>query len=379
MTNTNNPRTILLLSFFVLFFFSYCEGGGGGERKGYDGGRTIKGMFVFGSSLVDNGNNNFLENSRAKADYLPYGIDFSLGPSGRFTNGKNVIDLLGHYLGLPSSIPPFFDPSTKGKKIIHGVDYASGGSGILDDTGSIAGNVISLNRQIKNFEEVTLPELRSLMAWRNGRKKDSLLDNYLFVVGSGGNDYSFNYFLTNSDPQINLQTFTANLTATLSTQLKKLYSLGARKMVLISVNPLGCSPMVRTNNKGQCIEILNQAAQMFNFNLKTLVDIIKPQMPLSNLVFLNSYNIINDIISQPASKGFIEAAMPCCEVPSLNEGGNGILCKNGGKTCPNRTNHVYFDGLHPTEAVNVLIASKAYGSQLETEVYPTNVLHLANI
>lgn len=77
-------------------------------------------------------------------------------------------------------------------------------------------------------------------------------------------------------------------------------------MVLISVNPLGCSPMVRANNKGQCIEILNQAAQMFNLNLKNLVDIIKPQMPLSNLVFLNSYNIINDIISQPASKGILQ-------------------------------------------------------------------------
>lgn len=77
--------------------------------------------------------------------------------------------------------------------------------------------------------------------------------------------------------------------------------------------------------------------------------------------------------------GFIEAAMPCCEVPSLSEGGNGILCKKGGKTCPNRTNHVFFDGLHPTEAVNVIIASKAYASQLQTEVYPTNVLHLANL
>ena len=128
-----NPRTILLLSFIVFFFlFSWCEGG----RKGYDKG--IKGMFVFGSSLVDNGNNNVLENSRAKANYLPYGMDFPLGPSGRFTNGKNVIDFLGDYLGLPSSIPTFSDPSTKGMKIVHGVNYASGGSGILDNTGIVS-------------------------------------------------------------------------------------------------------------------------------------------------------------------------------------------------------------------------------------------------
>lgn len=93
-------------------------------------------MFVFGSSLVDNGNNNFMDKSLAKANYLPYGIDFPFGPSGRFTNGKNVIDLLGQKLNFPSFIPPFSDPSTRGSRIIHGVNFASGASGILDETGS---------------------------------------------------------------------------------------------------------------------------------------------------------------------------------------------------------------------------------------------------
>lgn len=95
-------------------------------------------MFVFGSSLVDNGNNNFLPNSIAKVNYFPYGVDFPLGPSGRFTNGKNVIDLLGQKLNLPYYIPPFSDPSTNGSKIVNGVNFASGGSGILDDTGALA-------------------------------------------------------------------------------------------------------------------------------------------------------------------------------------------------------------------------------------------------
>lgn len=105
------------------------------SRSSSGGGNGIKGMFVFGSSLVDNGNNNHLQ-SKAKADYLPYGVDFPNGPSGRFTNGKNLIDLLGDHLHLPCFIPPFADPLTRGKAIIHGVNFASGGSGILDDTGS---------------------------------------------------------------------------------------------------------------------------------------------------------------------------------------------------------------------------------------------------
>ena len=95
---------------------------------------------MFGSSLVDNGNNNFLQ-TRSRADFLPYGIDFPGGPSGRFTNGKNVVDLIGDHLHLPP-IPPFSSPSTKGTAILRGVDFASGGSGILDNTGSFLVSII---------------------------------------------------------------------------------------------------------------------------------------------------------------------------------------------------------------------------------------------
>lgn len=49
--------------------------------------------FIFGDSLVDNGNNNQLQ-SLARADYLPYGIDFG-GPTGRFSNGKTTVDVIG--------------------------------------------------------------------------------------------------------------------------------------------------------------------------------------------------------------------------------------------------------------------------------------------
>jgi hypothetical protein len=98
----------------------------------------VEAMFVFGSSLVDNGNNNFLNGSRAvRADYLPYGVDFLLGPTGRFSNGRNTIDALGELLLLPAGgrIPTFADPATRGRAALHGVNFASGGSGILDDTG----------------------------------------------------------------------------------------------------------------------------------------------------------------------------------------------------------------------------------------------------
>ncbi|GFP95746.1 GDSL esterase/lipase at5g18430 [Phtheirospermum japonicum] len=53
-----------------------------------------KAFFVFGDSLVDNGNNNYLATT-ARADAPPYGIDYpSHRPTGRFSNGLNIPDIL---------------------------------------------------------------------------------------------------------------------------------------------------------------------------------------------------------------------------------------------------------------------------------------------
>ena len=54
--------------------------------------------FVFGDSLVDAGNNDYLF-TLSKADSPPYGIDFKPSggqPTGRFTNGRTIPDLVGN-------------------------------------------------------------------------------------------------------------------------------------------------------------------------------------------------------------------------------------------------------------------------------------------
>lgn len=58
-------------------------------------GQQVPCFFIFGDSLVDNGNNNGIL-TLARANYRPYGIDFPLGPTGRFTNGRTYVDALGN-------------------------------------------------------------------------------------------------------------------------------------------------------------------------------------------------------------------------------------------------------------------------------------------
>lgn len=54
----------------------------------------VPALFIFGDSLSDDGNNNYLS-SLARSNFPPYGIDFPFGPTGRFCNGRTVVDYIG--------------------------------------------------------------------------------------------------------------------------------------------------------------------------------------------------------------------------------------------------------------------------------------------
>jgi phospholipase/lecithinase/hemolysin len=91
-------------------------------------------MYIFGDSLVDNGNNNNIL-SLARANYRPYGIDFHEGPPGRFTNGRTMVDFLSDMLGLrPPLVPPYATASPA--DLPRGANFASGASGVLAETGN---------------------------------------------------------------------------------------------------------------------------------------------------------------------------------------------------------------------------------------------------
>lgn len=61
-------------------------------------------FFVFGDSLVDSGNNDYLITT-ARADSYPYGIDYpTRRPTGRFSNGLNIPDLISMVLILKLSL-----------------------------------------------------------------------------------------------------------------------------------------------------------------------------------------------------------------------------------------------------------------------------------
>lgn len=77
----NNVGIVLRFFVVLVLFFSISTSD------------DLPATFVFGDSLVDVGNNNYLV-SLSKANYLPNGIDFGR-PTGRFTNGRTIVDIVG--------------------------------------------------------------------------------------------------------------------------------------------------------------------------------------------------------------------------------------------------------------------------------------------
>ncbi|KAG5409237.1 hypothetical protein IGI04_005556 [Brassica rapa subsp. trilocularis] len=99
---------------------------------------SIPGVYIFGDSLVDAGNNNYLAISISKANYPRNGVDFpDEKATGRFSNGKNAADAIAEKFGLPLPPPylslkvPFKEKERKSAALT-GVNFASGGAGIFN-------------------------------------------------------------------------------------------------------------------------------------------------------------------------------------------------------------------------------------------------------
>ncbi|KAI3460703.1 hypothetical protein Pfo_017366 [Paulownia fortunei] len=333
-------------------------------------------LFIFGDSLVDNGNNNGIL-TLARANYMPYGIDFPQGATGRFTNGRTFVDILAQLLGFPNYIPPY--ARARGRALLQGANYASGASGIRDETGNNLGDHMSMNQQVDSFA-ATVQQLR-----RYFRGDVNALGAYLrkciFYSGLGSNDYLNNYFMRDyysTSSEYTPKAYAASLIQDYTKQLTELYNLGARKVIVTAVGQIGCIPyqLARNNGNGsRCNEEINSAIVLFNTGLKRLVDRFnKGQLHGAKFVYLDSFRSSQDLVQNAKTYGFEVVNEGCCGVGRNN---GQITCLPLQTPCDNRRKYLFWDAFHPTEAANILLAKKAYSSNSKSYAYPISIQQLA--
>ncbi|KHN47078.1 GDSL esterase/lipase [Glycine soja] len=348
----------------VLFMLLMSGGIVRGQRE------MVPAMFIFGDSLIDNGNNNNLP-SFAKANYYPYGIDFNGGPTGRFSNGYTMVDEIAELLGLPL-IPAYTEAS--GNQVLHGVNYASAAAGILDATGRNFVGRIPFDQQLSNFENTLNQITGNLGADYMG----TALARCIFFVGMGSNDYLNNYLMPNypTRNQYNGQQYADLLVQTYSQQLTRLYNLGARKFVIAGLGQMGCIPSILAQSMtGTCSKEVNLLVKPFNENVKTMLGNFNNNLPGARFIFADSSRMFQDILLNARSYGFTVVNRGCCGI-GRNRGQ--ITCLPFQTPCPNRRQYVFWDAFHPTEAVNILMGRMAFNGN-PNFVYPINIRQLAEL
>ncbi|XP_057956691.1 GDSL esterase/lipase At2g30310-like [Malania oleifera] len=320
-------------------------------------------ILVFGDSLVDTGNNNFIDTT-FKANHFPYGQLFPGHiATGRFTDGKMVPDMLASSLGIKDTVPPFLDPNLTDDDVKTGVDFASAGSGYDDLTTSLSG-VIAVSKQAEYLKDY-VERLKRIVGEGEATK---ILNCALVLIVAGSNDFALNYFpMPTRKAQFTLDGYQDFLQENLQNFVKNLYNVGLRKMAIGSLPPFGCWPGVKALKlvplAVSCSEIINAGAKSYNDKLVNKIPQLQASLPGSQIVYADIYGPLLDMGNNPQNYGFVVADRGCC--------GTGFvelaeLCTPITPTCLNSSQYMFWDSAHPTQSAYTHVATS-----LLTNVLPT--------
>ncbi|XP_027342170.1 GDSL esterase/lipase At5g55050-like [Abrus precatorius] len=336
--------SFLFISFFIFMSIGLTEA------------QKAPAVYVFGDSLVDVGNNNYLSLSLERATLPHYGIDFpTKKPNGRFSNGKNAADLIAEKLGLPTS-PPYLSLVSKINKkknvtFLGGVNFASGGAGIFN--GLDVKQTIPLTKQVDYYSQVH----QQLTQQIGASNLQNHLSKSIFFVVIGSNDI-FGY-LASKDLQKKStpQQYADSMISSLKVQLQRLYNNGAKKFEITGVGAIGCCPSFRLKNKTECASEANYLPLKYNEGLKSMLKEWQLDNKDISYSYFDTYASVQELIQNPTSYGFVDVKSACCGIGELNAQ---FPCLPISKMCSNREDHIFWDPYHPTEAATRIFVNEIF-------------------
>ncbi|XP_061359904.1 GDSL esterase/lipase At5g55050-like [Gastrolobium bilobum] len=331
-------------------------------------------LFIFGDSTFDVGTNNFLR-SKAKANFPYNGIDFPHSvPTGRFSNGFNTADQIARQFGYQKSPPPFLaleklQYSFK-RNILHGVNFASGGSGILRQTGfNQSGEVVYLEKQVQQFALVR-GNIREILG---PAKAACFVSKALFLISVGSNDL-FDFAGNDSGIHMGQEEYLAIIQLNYYSHIVKLYELGARKFGILSVPPIGCCPALSFANGGNCVTPLNDLAVAFYSAIRDLLRKLSSELEDLEYSLANTFAMTMTLLNDPLAFGLKDTKSACCGSGKFNGEGPCIKAPNT-NLCLDRRDHLFWDLFHPTETATGLAAKTLFEGGNEF-VIPVNFSQL---
>lgn len=324
----------------------------------------IKQIVILGDSLSDNGNlYNTLKIIPKSPPYY----------QGRFTNGPTWAEHVGNY---------FYN-----KSFIATDNYAVGG----------ATSILHSPLHDSFFAPVTLTgefydySARSLFIDKS---------NVLYVIWIGANDYLY-------EKEPNTDYVASSVVNNIAWTINSLISQGARNFVVMNLPDLAKTPYAKEN---KLTAQLYAISQLHNKKLADAMKVLKAKNPTVKFAYIDVYSIFNDLLTdtnkfnQQFNKHITDINTACWKGPMLLQSSNdtlvssvnadlkkaflgnkitlnknfdtlpmskaivatpslsvayttGKMYENGILPCNNADDHVFWDDIHPTEAVHQVLAS----------------------
>ncbi|KAJ8753455.1 hypothetical protein K2173_019854 [Erythroxylum novogranatense] len=350
---------ILVLLFFIIFPLT----------------RSIKhfkfpAVFNFGDSNSDTGN---LIAAGIESIDPPYGQIHFEKPSGRYCDGRLIIDFLLDAMDLPflnAYLESIGVPNFR-----KGCNFAAAGSTIRPATPTSV-SPFSFGVQVNQFLRF---KARALELLAKGKRLEKFLPaedffaKGLYMFDIGQNDLAGAFYSKTFDQIVASIPF---ILTEFETGIQKLYDQGARNFWVHNTGPLGCltQNVVKFGTDASkldelgCVSGHNQAAKLLNLQLHALCKKLQGQYADSNFTYVDLYTIKSNLIGNYSRYGFEQPIMACCGYggPPFNYdtriscGQTKVL--NGttviAKACNDSTEYVNWDGIHYTEAANQYVSSQ---------------------
>ncbi|KAL3501117.1 hypothetical protein ACH5RR_035566 [Cinchona calisaya] len=339
-------------------------------------------IFNFGDSNSDTGTVSAVLDRLP----LPNGQTFFGKPSGRYCDGRLIIDFMAEKLGIPF-LSAYLD--SIGANFHHGANHAAGGSTIQFVDAKLYGagfNPLSLEIQVSQFEQF---KNRTTELWN--QSKNSCIRNTLpnpedfsralYTMDIGQNDI---HFALTTMTEVQVQASISAIVDLFALAVEQLYKLGARAFWIHNTGPIGCLPFFVITyppkagdaDQNGCIVSKNKVAQQFNNQLKAKVSTLRHRLEDATIIYVDIYSAKYSLISNAKDYGFPRPLEYCCGKIGIVDCGEKEIV-NGtevyGTSCNDPARYISWDGIHYTEAANKWVATRILdGSFSEPKVSIAN-------
>uniref|UniRef100_R7VZ26 GDSL esterase/lipase n=1 Tax=Aegilops tauschii TaxID=37682 RepID=R7VZ26_AEGTA len=318
-----------------------------------------KRLFSFGDSLIDTG--NYIVHFSATPGpvvELPYGETFFGRPTGRWSDGRLIVDFIVERLGFPYW--PAYLQAAAGKspaeEFRYGVNFAVGSATALSQDFFRKKRLrvdlmppYSLDVQIGLFKKVVA------VLGSTDQERKAAMASSLFLVGEiGANDYIQPLFQNKTLEWV--RPLVPRIIRSIALSIEALIELGAKTMYVPGIFPMGCTPLFLGIFPGDdrdpatgCLRWLNDLTLVHNHMLKSQLDELRRNHPGVSITYVDYYEEMLSLVTKPVENGFAaETVLDACYPVFVP--GRGVV------RCPDPSRYVSWDGVHLTEAAYKIMA-----------------------